>query len=561
VNGAPVTDKKSVVRAVSAAAPGSAITLMFQAAAGIRGGRLEEEQVASAHPAQIEKLPESTSGGLDRYSVTLQRTSAGFGMDITESGHVVRYHGKGGPAEVAGVPLDSRIVMVDGTEVASKLDIAKALKALYMRTQHDATTNATFIFQVETSLNRIMSSVDAGSSADAARNGKVNTNLKARKNSLLLAGQAEMHMAGDRHDMALKTYTEALTLDPSNVEIRKGVVRCVQMHRQVAGSPGSEAMPQRQTQSFALLKRARGFGVTCADNCVIMACTGVASKANVPQFGRVVAVNGTIVRSNDEVRGCLFGVDSAEFEVELPHTVTLTVGSDGSGLVCDRNGIVSAVSGPAEESGITVRSCIVAIDGQAVESALEISDRIVGSDSVQVTLLPADTDERNVESILEGEGEEEEEEEEEEQEEEEEEEQEQEREEEQVETMQSSAPTAIIRTPPSAVEEPAGLIGLNEVNIALETVDAALAKAPDDVGLLMTRRYVLAARLAACRLEEHKAEDCFVRGDLAGARSHFEAANALDPTGDANILSGLEISRDLAERGATVGSFYTRVGL
>ena len=30
VNGAPVTDKKSVVRAVSAAAPGSAITLMFQ---------------------------------------------------------------------------------------------------------------------------------------------------------------------------------------------------------------------------------------------------------------------------------------------------------------------------------------------------------------------------------------------------------------------------------------------------------------------------------------------------------------------------------------------------
>ena len=131
MNGAPVTDKKSVVRAVSAAAPGSAITLMFQAAAGIRGGRLEEEQVASAHPAQIEKLPESTSGGLDRYSVTLQRTSAGFGMDITESGHVVRYHGKGGPAEVAGVPLDSRIVMVDGTEVASKLDIAKALKALY----------------------------------------------------------------------------------------------------------------------------------------------------------------------------------------------------------------------------------------------------------------------------------------------------------------------------------------------------------------------------------------------------------------------------------------------
>ena len=394
MNISPTGDKKSTVRAVSRAIPGKAIALQFDALSSsptTSGG-----QAVAAHSGpvdaqdlspEIRKLPPSKEGGLDRYSITLQRTSAGFGMEITESGHVVSYSGQRGPAELAGVPLDSRIISVEDTAVSTKADITEVLKALYLRTQHDDTTSATFIFQVETSLNRIMSSID--SKATLGIKASV-TGARNRKNSLMLAGQAEIHLAGDRPGMALKTYTEALTLDPNNDEIRKGVKRCVQVHRKNAGESLAHATTgQPRRQNFLVTKGARGFGISCSDDCIVMASTGAASDAGLPQFAHIVSVNGVLVRSNDEFRGCLIGVDSVDLEVEMPQSVQLDNGPAGLGLTCDSNAIVQAVAGPAQANGIAVHSRVVAINHYAVDSNCEIIDKIGSGGSVVVTLLPA----------------------------------------------------------------------------------------------------------------------------------------------------------------------------
>eukprot|EP01048_Picozoa_sp_COSAG05_P032128 COSAG05_NODE_12133_length_482_cov_0.804178_1_plen_130_part_10 len=60
-------------------------------------------------------------------SFELKKGSQGFGMEIADSGHVVSCV-EGLPAAMAGVPMPSRIVSVNGQEVKNKSDIVAALK-------------------------------------------------------------------------------------------------------------------------------------------------------------------------------------------------------------------------------------------------------------------------------------------------------------------------------------------------------------------------------------------------------------------------------------------------
>lgn len=537
VNGSPVSTKVSVVRAVADTAPGAAIALSLEASTAADAYENDAGEVATAAQsdapvAKLEKLP-SSEGALERFSVTLQRSRLGFGMDITPSGHVTRYHGSGGPAELASVPLDSRIISIDGTEVASKADIERVLRALFLRTQHDEVTQATFVLQVETSLNRIMSSVGGPSAASSAAPADTRRTERNRKNSLMLAGQAEMHLAGDRHTMALQTYKEALTLDPSNTEIRQGVKRCVQIHQQIAeetvtGSTVSTKLDSEEVQvtSYLLRKGARGFGVTCSDECIVMACTGAAAKARLPQFGQVVGINGKMIRTHADMRGCLLGVDSAEFEVQLPVSVELT-GGPSFGLTCDEDGAVRAVAGAAQQAGIPVGSRIVALDQQAVESGREIDEHLAQCTQARLTLLLAGGD-----------------------------------------SVPSSRLGGVEERPAAVADagDNGDLAGesaqLSNLSAHLRSITKELETAPQDAELLLSLRYVQAAMLSACRVEEYKAETCFASGNMAGAARHFEAAKSMDPTGsNSDLANALQMSQDLLSSGATLSSFYSNLGL
>jgi hypothetical protein len=65
--------------------------------------------------------------GQARVALTMQRTARGFGMQITASGHVTGYASELGAAELAGVPVPSRVVSVDGAAVRGKAQIGAAL--------------------------------------------------------------------------------------------------------------------------------------------------------------------------------------------------------------------------------------------------------------------------------------------------------------------------------------------------------------------------------------------------------------------------------------------------
>jgi S1-C subfamily serine protease len=510
VNGSPVSTKVSVVRAVADTAPGAAIALSLEASTAADAYENDAGEVATAAQsdapvAKLEKLP-SSEGALERFSVTLQRSRLGFGMDITPSGHVTRYHGSGGPAELASVPLDSRIISIDGTEVASKADIERVLRALFLRTQHDEVTQATFVLQVETSLNRIMSSVGGPSAASSAAPADTRRTERNRKNSLMLAGQAEMHLAGDRH---------------------------VQIHQQIAeetvtGSTVSTKLDSEEVQvtSYLLRKGARGFGVTCSDECIVMACTGAAAKARLPQFGQVVGINGKMIRTHADMRGCLLGVDSAEFEVQLPVSVELT-GGPSFGLTCDEDGAVRAVAGAAQQAGIPVGSRIVALDQQAVESGREIDEHLAQCTQARLTLLLAGGD-----------------------------------------SVPSSRLGGVEERPAAVADagDNGDLAGesaqLSNLSAHLRSITKELETAPQDAELLLSLRYVQAAMLSACRVEEYKAETCFASGDMASAARHFEAAKSMDPTGsNSDLANALQMSQDLLSSGATLSSFYSNLGL
>jgi hypothetical protein len=61
--------------------------------------------------------------------ITINKGPEGVGMYIGNTGKVLDYTGTGGPAERAGVPLQSTIVSVNGTAVATKADIVSAVQA------------------------------------------------------------------------------------------------------------------------------------------------------------------------------------------------------------------------------------------------------------------------------------------------------------------------------------------------------------------------------------------------------------------------------------------------
>eukprot|EP01052_Picozoa_sp_SAG31_P012878 SAG31_NODE_763_length_12265_cov_3.024984_1_plen_243_part_00 len=87
--------------------------------------------MAAAEPtAEVES---DTTGRLDPHTcqtVKLVKGSQGFGMNISDAGHVTSYSSTPGlPAEMAGVIIGSRLVKVGGVAVQNHDDIVSALRA------------------------------------------------------------------------------------------------------------------------------------------------------------------------------------------------------------------------------------------------------------------------------------------------------------------------------------------------------------------------------------------------------------------------------------------------
>lgn len=81
-----------------------------------------------------------TSPDLGRFRVTLRREKTGFGLGVSDSGHVVSIT-EGSRAERVQVPVPSRIVMVDGQRVKNKKQIGAVLGT--------AGTTVEFVFLAE----------------------------------------------------------------------------------------------------------------------------------------------------------------------------------------------------------------------------------------------------------------------------------------------------------------------------------------------------------------------------------------------------------------------------
>ena len=69
---------------------------------------------------------DDTSPDLGRFRVTLKREKSGFGLGVSDSGHVVSISA-GSRAEQVNVPVPSRIIMVDGQRVKTKKQIGAVL--------------------------------------------------------------------------------------------------------------------------------------------------------------------------------------------------------------------------------------------------------------------------------------------------------------------------------------------------------------------------------------------------------------------------------------------------
>ena len=81
---------------------------------------------------QLAQRPTATSpqgGQPDQVAILLKQGNKGFGMEISDNGHIVAC-ADGQPAALANVPVPSRIVSVGGREVTSKADVVVALKGI-----------------------------------------------------------------------------------------------------------------------------------------------------------------------------------------------------------------------------------------------------------------------------------------------------------------------------------------------------------------------------------------------------------------------------------------------
>jgi membrane-associated protease RseP (regulator of RpoE activity) len=167
----------------------------FSAATGAKLEELDDGGTKCANPF-LDMLEEDSGEEDDMVAsgvemdVTIPKASGGFGMEIAESGHVVRCT-PGGAAESHDVPAPCRIVGVNGTEVQSKADIVAALKQ-----SGPAAEGATFTFLTKKMVSR---------------------QEKAEE----LQAEGDRLFVEKRYEEALNTLIDAGNLDPYNPKVQQ----------------------------------------------------------------------------------------------------------------------------------------------------------------------------------------------------------------------------------------------------------------------------------------------------------------------------------------------------
>jgi hypothetical protein len=246
--------------------------------------RISETTAAAAGPMGGQLPP-------DCVMLALERGPGGFGIEINPNGQALKYTGLGGVAEVAGVPVPSRIVRVNGISVNNKKEIVAVLSTAAGAVQ--------FVF------------MQKGAHAPAPA-----------------AGQAPRQSSPWTILHAGALVEDDVDSDSDDETDHGGMLQ------QPADDSSEQRVPNREFRTESVLRRSlmrgqNGFGMQLLDDGTVSAYWGAggsAEFAGVPLGSRIVSIDGTAVAGKQEVASALAGgASTAEKVFELLTSSTVAI--------------------------------------------------------------------------------------------------------------------------------------------------------------------------------------------------------------------------------------------